>query len=199
LIRTARWSRTRYKARSEIAICAPPVWRAQIRFISLPDQAQEGCVWSAESRNIVPTLVRVLRGRAGIVIERPQPVRRPAACIDSVVVVSARDRGLDRQNVIKRRRIVIDERVGEAVRMTGLLVGDGHDSRENRAREAGAADAVLVRAVPWQDKAKLLAGARADHPPGRAGHFVPLYFDSQVPHAGTVRVIVAAHVEFCLP
>ena len=47
-------------------------------------------------------------------------------------------------DVVERAGVGVEERVREAVRRPGRLVGERHEAREDRRREARAADAVLV-------------------------------------------------------
>src|SRR5450759_1315993 len=88
--------------------------------------------------DVVPARPRVLGGRAGIVVESPESVDRAGRAVHAIDEVAACNRGLYREDVVERARVRVEERVGEAMRRSGLLVGQRHQAREDRACQARA-------------------------------------------------------------
>src|SRR4030095_15952544 len=104
----------------------------------------EDALRCSEAGHVVPARVRMLRRRAGVVVERPKTIGGTCTRVDAVHVVAASDRGLHRQHVVERALVGIEGWIGKAVRMSGFLVRQRHQAREDRAREAPPAGAGLV-------------------------------------------------------
>src|SRR6185295_5334845 len=103
----------------------------------------ENAIRRAKPCYIVPAWAGVLRRRTGIVVEGAQTICCAGAGIDTVVEVATRNGGFCRKYVIEGRCVCVEQRVGEAVRVPGLLVCQRHQPREDWAREAGAPDAIF--------------------------------------------------------
>src|SRR5437763_841608 len=95
----------------------------------------------AQSGDIVPTGTSMLRWRARVIIEGAQAVYRSRARVDAVGEVASGDGCLYGEHIIETARVGIEQRVGKAVRMSSLLIGQRHQAGKNGAGEARAADA----------------------------------------------------------
>jgi hypothetical protein len=112
-----------------------------------PYQVQERTAGSAQARDVMPAGAGVLRRRAGIIIECPKPIHGPIAAINAIDEVSARNSSPDRRNIVKRPWVRVEQGIRKTMRAPSFLVCQRHESREDWAREAGAANAIFIIVV----------------------------------------------------